>query len=128
MLQLSVAATPPACSENDRNCWSTSPAVRSLVVAPEQPFWLGLGCDQPPLNAVVRLPFLYVPTAELVRDDCRMTELTISPPPKATVTIDFDGHRSTLDLPIDVWTPLTLIDAQPAAYLRLEPVQAADNP
>jgi hypothetical protein len=124
MLQLSVTRSPPACPDDSRSCWSTSPAVRSLVVAPGQPFWLGLDCEQPPLHAVVRLPFLYIPTTELARDDdCRMAELTIALPPESTVTIDFDGHRSTLDLPIGTWTPLQFIDAEPAAYMRIEPAQ-----
>ena len=123
MLRVSVTPTPPGCRDDDTNCWSTSPKMRSLIVAPGQPFWLGLDCEQPPPQAVVRLPFLYVPTAELVHDDdCRMTELTVHAPPQSTLTVDFDGHRATLDLPVGVWTPLSLIDAEPVAYLRLEPV------
>ena len=57
-----------------------------------------------------------------------MVQLTIALAPKSTVTADFDGHRSTLDLPTDVWTPLQLIDAEPAAYLRLEPADDQHNP
>lgn len=116
MLLVSVARTRPSCGDDD-SCWSSSPAIRSLVVAPRQPFRLGFDCEAQPIDALVRLPFLFIPTAELIRDD----ELTVSPPPSPTLTVDYDGHRSTQPLPVGAWAPLTLIDAEPVAWLRIEP-------
>jgi hypothetical protein len=57
-----------------------------------------------------------------------MAELTLTTAPSTTLTVEFDGHRSTIELPIGSWVPLHLIDAEPAAYLRLEPAADAHNP